>query len=105
MLVYSVFMFIFSAIFIVLAAMVYSGRTDLIHDYHQSRVSDKAAYGKSFGKAMFIVAAAPLLSGITALFGASRIILGASVSVLLIGLGVGLGCIVKVQKKYNGGIF
>ena len=51
---------------------IYQGKTGLIHDYHQTKVTDHAAYGKAFGKAMFLLSTALLLSGIIGLFGASE---------------------------------
>lgn len=84
---------------------IYKGKTNLIHSYHQTKVTDKTAYGKAFGKALFVVAMAPLLSGIIGLLGDSDVIAITAVAVLLIGIGIGIGFIVAVQKKYNNGIF
>ena len=84
---------------------IYQGKTDLIHDYHQTKVTDKAAYGKAFGKAMFSISISLLLSGIIGLFGASEAIAMISVAVLFIGLFIGITWIVAVQKKYNKGVF
>ena len=102
MLVYSIIMFLVAALFTVLGIAIYKGKTDLIHDYHQTKVTDKSAYGKAFGKAMFIIAIALLLSGIIGLLDNLAVL---AVVVLFIGLCVGVGCIVAVQKKYNKGIF
>ena len=84
---------------------IYKGKTNLIHSYHQTKVTDKSAYGKAFGKAMFVVAMAPLLSGLIGLFGDSDIIAIIAVVVLIIGVGIGMGCIFAVQKKFNKGVF
>ena len=54
--------------------------------------------------AMFM-SIALLLSGIIGLLGDSKIIALLAIGVLLIGLLIGIGCIVAVQKKYNNGIF
>ena len=91
---------------LIFSIAIYSGKTDLIHSYHQTKVANKAAYGKSFGKALLVVAAAPLLSGVIGLFGGSdkRIALVA-VATLIIILGIGIGFIVAVQNKYNDGVF
>ena len=88
-----------------LGIAIYKGKTILIHSYHQQKVTDKAAYGKAFGKSLFVVAAAPLLSGIIGLFGESDIIAIAAVVTLITGIAVGIGFLVAVQKKYNKGIF
>ena len=102
MLVYSIIMFLIAVLFTGLGIAIYRGKTDLIHDYHQTKVADKAAYGKAFGKAMFVIAAALLLSGIIGLFDNSEIF---AVAVLIVGVVVGIGCIVAVQRKYNNGVF
>ena len=84
---------------------IYRGKTELIHDYHQTRVTDKAAYGKAFGKGMLIVSMALLISGITGLFCTSEMMAMIAVAVLLIGLIIGIAWIIAVQKKYNKGVF
>ena len=102
MLLYSIIMFIVAVIFIGMGIAIYRGKTDLIHDYHQTKVTDKSAYGKAFGKAMFIIAIALLFSGIIGLLDNLAVL---AVVVLIIGICVGVGCIVAVQKKYNKGVF
>ena len=102
MLVYSIIMFIVAVFFAGMGIAIYRGKTDLIHDYHQTKVTDKSAYGKAFGKAMFIIAIALLLSGIIGLLDHLAVL---AVVVLIIGLCVGVGYIVAAQKKYNKGVF
>ena len=102
MLAYSIIMFLVAMILMGMGIAIYRGKTDLIHDYHQTKVADKAAYGKAFGKAMFVIAAALLLSGIIGLFDTLIILADA---VLIIGLVIGIVCIVAVQGKYNKGVF
>ena len=102
MLLYSIIMFSVAVLFTVLGIAIYKGKTDLIHDYHQTKVTDKSAYGKAFGKAMLVIATVMLLSGIIGLF---KNLLILAVAILIIGLVVGIGCIVAVQKKYNKGVF
>jgi len=98
MLVYSIIMFLVAVLFTVLGIAIYKGKTDLIHDYHQTKVTNKSAYGKAFGKALLVIATAMLLSGIIGLF---KNLLMLAVAILIISLVVGIGCIVAVQKKYN----
>ena len=105
MLLYSIIMFLVGVPFVAMSIAIYKGKTDLIHDYHQTKVTDKAAYGKAFGKAMFVVSISLLLSGIIGLFGASEVIAKIAVAALFIGLFIGIGWIIAVQKKYNKGIF
>ena len=102
MLLYSIIIFVVAVLFTVLGIAIYNGKTDLINDYHQTKVTDKSAYGKAFGKAMLVIAAVMLLSGIIGLFEKLAIL---SVAILIIGLIIGIGCIVAVQKKYNNGLF
>ena len=105
MLLYSINMFLVSALFTVLGIAIYKGKTDLIHDYHQTKVTDKSAYGKAFGKAMLAVSSALLLSGIVGLFGDTEEIATIAVAVLFVGLTIGIAWIIAVQKKYNKGVF
>ena len=103
MIVYTVILFLSAVIFGIVAVLIYRGKTALIHDYHQSQVTDKVHYGKAFGKAMGVIAGAMALSAVVALFG-ERAMLGA-IGALVVGLIVGIVMIVQVQKKYNGGVF
>ena len=105
MLLYSIIMFLAAVPMIKVSIAIYQGKTSLIHDYHQTKVTDKAAYGKAFGKAMLVVSMSLLLSGIIGLFGASEAMAMISVAVLFIGLFIGIAWIVAVQMKYNKGIF
>ena len=105
MVLYSVIMFLVAIPFCWISIAIYKGKTDLIHDYHQTKVTDKSAYGKAFGKAMLVVSMALLLSGIVSLLGDSETIAMIAVGVLFIGLIIGITCIVVVQKKYNNGVF
>ena len=103
MIVYAIIMFATALLFGVLAALIYKGKTELIHNYHQTKVTDKAGYGKSFGKAMAVLAVTMALSGAVALLGEDA--MQSAVAVLIIGLIVGIMAIVRIQKKYNGSVF
>lgn len=105
MALYSIIMFLAAVPMFKISISIYQGKTDLIHDYHQTKVTDKAAYGKAFGKAMFVVSAALLISGIIGLFAYSEIIATIAVAVLFVGLFIGIAWIIAVQIKYNKGIF
>ena len=101
--IYAIVLFITAAVFGTVGIQIYKGKTDLIHDYHQAKVTDKVGYGKAFGKAMAVIAAAMMLSGVISLLGETAA--GIAVAVLLIGLVIGIFAIVRIQKKYNGGVF
>ena len=103
--VYSVIVFCVAALFLWLGVAIYKGNTELIHSYHQEKVTDKTAYGKAFGKALFVFAAGPLCSGIIELLYDSDTSSAIAVAVLMIGFIIGIACIVAVQLKYNKGIF
>ena len=105
MLVYSIILFVVAVLFTAIGIAIYRGRIDLIHDYHQIRVTDKSSYGKAFGKAMLVVSMALLLSGIIGLFGDTEIMATIALAVLFVGLFIGIAGIVAVQKKYNKGVF
>ena len=105
MVLYSIIMFLAAVPMGWISISIYQGKTSLIHDYHQTKVTNKSAYGKAFGKAMFVVSMALLLSGIVGMLGDTETIAMISVAVLFIGLIVGIACIIVVQKKYNNGIF
>lgn len=88
--------------------MIYRGKTDLIHSYHQENVKDKATYGKAFGKALLAVALAPFVSGVIGLFAnpnVSNLFVITAVLVLIFGLILGFCCILAVQRKYNNVLF
>ena len=102
---YSVIMLLVGGILTALSVSIYKGKTNLIHEYHQSKVSNRSAYGRAFGKAMLVVAMTVLLSGIISLLGDSETIAMIAISQLFIGLIIGIACIVVVQKKYNNGVF
>ncbi len=105
MLLYSVIMFLVGTPLMGMSIAIYKGKTDLIHDYHQTKVTDHAAYGKAFGKAMFVVSLAVILSGIVGLLGNSEKTAMIAVAVLFVGLAIGIACIISVQKKFNNGLF
>ena len=105
MILYSIIMFLVGLIFCGISIAIYCGKTNLIHDYHQTKVTDKSAYRKAFGKAMLVVSCSLLISGIISLFGNSKRIAIIAVATLFVGLVIGIACIIIVQNKYNKGIF
>ena len=105
MILYSVILFLAAVPMAVISIAIYRGKTNLIHDYHQTKVTDKAAYGRAFGKAMLVVTASLLASGVIALFGDTKTIAMISMAALFLGLVIGIACIIAVQRKYNNGLF
>ena len=84
---------------------IYRGKTSLIHEYHQTKVTDRIAYGKAFGKAMFVISISMLLSGVAGLLGDSALMAWIAVAILFTGLFAGIAGLIMVQIKYNKGIF
>ena len=107
MIAYSIIMFLVAILFLVLGISVYRGNTKLIHDYHQTNIkeSKRQEYGRDFAKGMFAICITLLISGIIPLFGKEGSVVAASCIVLVAGLIVSIMVLVKVQKKYNGGLF
>ena len=101
MIAFSIIMFAIALLFIVLGILIYRGRTELIHDYHQTRVKDKKAYGRAMGKALIGVSVPMIVSGVIALFTTSALV----TVILVVGLTISFIPMVIVQKKYNGGVF
>ncbi|MEG0693795.1 MAG: DUF3784 domain-containing protein [Oscillospiraceae bacterium] len=101
MIVYSIIMFVMAVIMIAVGILVYSGKTELIHDYHQTRVKDKKAYGKAMGKALTGIAIPLIITGVIALFTTSTL----PTLVLIFGLILSFIPLFIVQKKHNGGMF
>ena len=102
MLIYSVILFLAALVFAGMGVAIYMGKTALIHDYHQTKIKDKPAYGRAFGKVMIAIAFAFLLSAVLGLFDNLALL---SVAVLVLGIVVGIGLIAAVQRKYNKGLF
>ncbi len=100
-LIYSLANFIVAGLLFVAGENVCNGKTDLIHEYHQRNIRDKEAYGRAFGRALFVMSAGPLASALLALVGWEKV----SITALISGLAIGFAMLIAVQIKYNGGIF
>ena len=107
MLIYTIITLAVSIPFVWLGIRINRGDLYLIHDYHQKNVKEeeKTAYGKAFSKGMFGMAASMILSGVVAMFGESKSFMIASLVVLLLGFAFSIAVLLRVQKKYNGGVF
>ena len=107
MLIYTIITLAISIPFVWLGIRINRGEIFLIHDYHQKNVKEeeKTAYGKDFSKGMFGLAASLIASGIVALFGESKEFMIASLVILFLGFAISFAVLLRVQKKYNGGLF
>ena len=55
--------------------------------------------------AVIVLAASMIVSGLVALFGKSKSFMIASLVVLFLGFAISIAVLLRVQKKYNGGVF
>ena len=98
---FSILMFGIAILFVVLGVLIYNGKTDLIHSYHQTKVQDKNAYGKAMGKAIAGIGIPLTAAGVIGLFTTSAWV----TVVLIIGMVISFIPMFKAQNKYNGGMF
>ncbi len=101
MIIYSVIMYAVGILMVIIGILVYKGKTELIHSYHQRKVKDKKAYAKAMGKVLLGISLPLFVSGTVGLFTASAL----PTVILLVGLAVALVPLFLVQNKYNGGLF
>lgn len=101
MIAYSMILFAVAIVMIIMGTLVYRGKTELINDYNQQRVSDKKGYGKAIGKLLFITSIPLIISGVMALFTTSIL----PAVFLLVGLVISYLLMLRVQKRFNGGMF
>lgn len=104
MILYAIILMLIGIIFLFLTCRIYQGHTQYIHDYHQLNINekDKVAYGKAFSKGLLVIALSSLVSGFMALF--TKFIF-LSVGIFVLGMIIAVVILVKVQKKFNKGIF
>ena len=105
MITYAITLFLLSVAFTIVSILIYRGRTDLIHDYHQTKVKDQAAYGKAFGKAFSLFGVTMALSAVVSLLGKPDQTAVPAVVILILGLILATIRILAVQKKFNEGLF
>lgn len=101
----SIIYFAISVIFIIVGILIFRGNTDLIHDYHQKNVKDFGGYGKGMGKGIISIGVFFLIGAVIALAVSSESGTIAGIIVSLSGFVLSIIYILKVQKKYNGGLF
>ncbi len=94
-----------AAIFIVVGILIFRGNTDLIHNYHQKNVKDFDRYGKAMGKGVIGMGVPFLLGAIVSLCLNSDKGTIVGIVIVLSGFALSFIYILKVQKKYNGGLF
>lgn len=107
MIIYTIIMFVVAMVFLLFGIAIHKGNTKLIHDYHQTKVteSQKKEYGKAFSKGIFGMTISLILSGSVALLGDNASILGVVTSILVIGFVISLIILLRVQREFNQGLF
>ena len=103
----AIIMFLVAIYFCIVGIKIFKGKTDLIHDYHQTRVKDKINYGKAMGKAIIGIGIVIFISGLIALVPnlLEETMITILISVFLVGFIICMIWIYNIQKKYNGGVF
>ncbi len=103
--IYSFVMLLAGAALTAVGASVCRGKTELIHSYHQQRVTDKAAYGRAMGRAIVLMGVFFALSVVPLFVSRSRAADMLSIGLMSAGIVVSLVLIICAQIKYNKGIF
>lgn len=98
---FSIVMLATSILLCILGIMIFCGKTNLIHDYHQTWVKDKKAYGKAFGRGLCGMSFSFLASGVISLVGHSDEFIYLSLCVLLILFLISGLFLIRVQANYN----
>ncbi len=101
----SIIYFVVSVIFIVVGILVFCGNTDLIHDYHRKNVKDFNGYGRGMGKCIIGMGVSFLSGAIIAILIKNDTGVLISVAAATVGFIIAFLFTLKVQKKYNGGLF
>lgn len=102
---FTTIMFAFAILFIIIGILIFHGKTNLIHSYHQTRVKNKAEYGKSFGKIMCGSSIPFLVSGAIPIFKQSDSAIITSICIFFVLFIICLIMFYRVQKKYNSDVF
>lgn len=97
--------FAIAAIFVVVGILIFCGNTNLIHDYHQKNVKDFKGYGRGMGKGFIGIGIFFLIGALIILAVNNETGTVAGIIVALSGFVLSLIYIIKVQIKYNGGLF
>ncbi len=89
-------MFVFAALILLMALLIYKGNTGLIRTMEFTKVKDKKEYARFFGKSLAIVALAPIIAGIAGLFLDTLV----SVIIFVVLLFAAIVLVAKKSKKY-----
>lgn len=94
----SILMFIFAAMLLIVALLIYKGNTGLIRTFNFVKVKDSREYARFLGKSLAMLALAPILGGV-----AGVLISNAAAGIVLVVLFiVEMVIIAKRSKNYYG---
>lgn len=96
---YSTIMIAAAIVLELMAVRIYRGGTELIINYHQSRVKpeERLRYARDFSKGIFCLSATLLITGVTAII--TKILI--SDIFLITGTVISVVILVRVQNRYN----
>ena len=103
MIIYSIILIAVAIVLAVIAIRINKGQTDLIINYHQSRVKpeEKLRYARDFSKGIFCLSGTMLIAGITVLI--TKVLIADII--LVAGIIISIVILVRVQNRYNKGVF
>ena len=106
----SPFMLIIALLFFALGIALCKGHTNLLHEYHRSRVSeeDLPALGKHTGLGMMLIGVGIAAFGVLfdiALYTDTRLLLTVGIGALFAGLAAGIVILLCAVIHYNKGLF
>ncbi len=91
-------MFVFAGALLIYAALLSAGESGLIMREYAVKMKDKKQYAKQLGKVIALVAAAPVLSGLVALFFESDELL-VPVIILVAGIAAAIYLGTRIMRK------
>ena len=103
MIIYSIILIAVAIVLALIAVRINKGQTDLIINYHQSRVKpeEKLRYARDFSKGIFCLSGTMLIAGITVLF--TKVLIADII--LVAGIIISVVILIRVQNRYNKGVF
>lgn len=105
MIVFSVLLFTFSVLMILVGAFVCNGKFEVLYDFYLGAATDIKEYSKSYGIAMMCMSIPCIACGVLQLIKPEIPFVIIALCILVIGLAVGYVFFDRIQKKYNGGMF
>ena len=95
---YSIIMFIFAGMLLIYAALLSTGDSGLIMREYAAKMKDKKKYARQLAKVIALVAVAPALSGLAALFFESDALL-VPVIILVAGVAAAIYLGTRIMRK------